>query len=59
MDLMFWGAQVLVLFLPVMICIMQDWQEIHRQGSGTCQVGHVCVKKKRTAHADPSWTTKS
>ena len=22
-------------------------------------VGHVRVKKKRTAHADPSWTTKS
>jgi hypothetical protein len=20
-------------------------------------VGHVCVKKKRTSHADPSWTT--
>jgi hypothetical protein len=24
------------------------------QGSGTCQVGHVCVKKERIAYADPS-----
>ena len=35
----------------------QGGKGIHR--SGTCQVGHVCVEKKRTAHADPSWTTKS
>ena len=24
------------------------------QGSGTCQVGHVCVKKERITYADPS-----
>jgi hypothetical protein len=24
------------------------------QGSGTCQVGHVCVKRERRVHVDPN-----
>ena len=35
----------------------QGGEGIH--GSGTCQVGHVCVKKERIALADPSCMTKS
>jgi hypothetical protein len=29
------------------------------QKGGARSHGHVCVKKKRTAHADPRWTTES
>jgi hypothetical protein len=31
----------------------QGGEGIHGKGSGTCHVGHVCVKKERIAHADP------